>query len=197
MLVVRAGRRRACGRPLARAARADRAAARTGASLGYTLHRLPRQQHPAGAPRRAGPQPRPRRGRGHQPDDGPRARSSSSGSSTPSWSWPIAAGRDPRPAASAGSSTSAVLLGARLRDAAGRRPRRSGSPPTACPAPTGSTAFIERWPRVARARPAAARRPRGRRPAADLAAALVLSVARLDAPRSSRSRRRARRSASS
>ena len=62
--------RRARG-PLAGAARADRAAA-VPARPRLHLHRLPRQQRPAGAARRAVPEPCPRRGRGRQPADGPR-----------------------------------------------------------------------------------------------------------------------------
>ena len=63
-------RRRGPRRPLARAPRPDRAACRT-ARARVHVHRLPRQQRPAGAPRRAVSESRPGRRGGHQPDDRP------------------------------------------------------------------------------------------------------------------------------
>ena len=137
--------------------------------------RLPRQQHPAGPARRARPEPLPRRPRGDQPGVGARDgrrragrrhRRSSSRSARSRSSSSTSAASSPAPSSSASRST--------------RPARRSGSPsgssPTGCPGPTGSSRFAERRPRIAELGRrlqdglAVARRPR------TLGGAIALSV---------------------
>ena len=128
-------RHRRARRSLAGPPRADRAAALP-ARARLHVHRLPRQQRPAGAPRRAVPEPRARRGRGRQPDDGPRHGRRRAGRRHRDGRGDRR-GRGPRPERPRRDDQRGPAR-ARLRRRCWSSPSGSGSPPIGCRARTGS-----------------------------------------------------------